>query len=42
MAAYPGWPMAAMPIWYSAVEEQPVVPTLPLDQGWLVSQSSAS
>ena len=31
MAANAGLPCAATPIWYSAVDEQPVVPTLPFD-----------
>ena len=34
--------LAAIAIWYSAVDEQPVVPTLPFDQGCFCSHSSAS
>ena len=34
--------MAAIAIWYSAVDEQPVVPTFPFDQGCLEIHSSAS
>ena len=35
----PGCPSAATPICHSAVDEQPVVPTLPFDHGCFVSQS---
>jgi hypothetical protein len=31
-----------MAIWYSAVDEHPVVPTLPLDHGWACIHPSAS
>ena len=39
IAAKPGWPKAATPICHSAVDEQPVVPTLPFDHACFVSQS---
>ena len=42
IAAYAGWPSAATPIWYSAVDEHPVVPTLPFDQGWDEIHASVS
>jgi hypothetical protein len=41
-AANAGWPVAATAIWYSAVDEQPTVPTLPFDHGWAAIQESAS
>jgi hypothetical protein len=42
MAASAGCPIAATPIWYSAVDEQPTVPTLPFDQGCDDIQARAS
>jgi hypothetical protein len=42
MAAQAGCPVAAIAVWYSAIVEQPVVPTFPFDQGWLWSHVSAS
>ena len=42
IAAYAGWPSAATPICHSAVDEQPVVPTLPFDQGCVAIQSRVS
>src|SRR5215470_17900558 len=42
IAANPGFPNAATPNCHSAVEEHPMVPTLPLDQGWEAIHEIAS
>ena len=42
IAASPGGESAATPICHSAVEEQPMRPTLPLDHGWLAIHLMAS
>ena len=42
MAAWAGWLIAASAICHSADDEQPRVPTLPLDQGCSAIQVRAS
>ena len=42
MAACDGWSNAETAICHSAVEEHPMVPIFPLDQGWFFIHSKAS